>query len=135
MVASVEDQTAFDTGSSYFSNGNTWQQHELDELLRLADMAWNGVRLVAVGSRQGQNALVLTSQDGYAWQNRTPPDAVGGTFDDVTWTGTQFVAVGHTLGDMVFTSADGVTWSSESTGTALRARAEITSTIGAQPCR
>ena len=101
-------------------DGNTWQQHEMDELLTLADMAWNGDRLVAVGSRPGHNAVALTSQDGNAWQNCTPPGAVGGTFDDVTWTGTQFVAVGNTLGDLVFTSPDGLIWSSESTGTALR---------------
>ncbi len=97
-------------------NGINWQHQEMDQAFTVRDMAWNGDRLVAVG----YDGRILTSQDGTTWEDNSPPDAAEGWFGDVTWTGTQFAAVGNSLGDVVFTSPDGDTWSSESTGTALR---------------
>jgi hypothetical protein len=41
-------------------------------------------------------------------------------FDDVAWIGTHFVAVSRSSGDIVFTSTDGLSWTSEATGTGVR---------------
>ncbi len=37
----------------------------------------------------------------------------------MTWTGTHFVAVSRRSGDVIFTSTDGISWSSETTGTGV----------------
>ncbi|MBI5718419.1 MAG: exo-alpha-sialidase [Burkholderiales bacterium] len=71
----------------------------------IAGMAGNDSTRVAVGSQSGAPTIIVDT--GTGWR------LAGGTLDpahspaDVTWTGTQFVAVG---GRGVMRSADGVTW-------------------------
>ena len=90
-----------------------------DEYLYLTDMAWNGDRLVAVGRRRGDGGVIRSTTDGFNWVESVLPEDDVSEFDDVTWTGTHFVAVSSSSGDVIFTSRDGVSWSSETTGTGV----------------
>jgi hypothetical protein len=118
------------------TDGIAWVSQPLDPAGNLATVVWTGRQFVAVGdvfasSRDGRSwattapvipwggivALawdghqfagatgsgVFTSPDGGFWTLREP-----GKFDDVIWTGEQFVAAGA-LGTIA-TSPDGATW-------------------------
>ena len=101
-------------------DGFSWTQHPLDEHFSLRDMEWNGDRLVAVGKHSNTGRLILSSADGVIWQECLLPDIHGSDFFDVTWTGARFLAVSRPLGDVIFSSRDGIDWSTETTGTGLR---------------
>ena len=101
------------------SDGEVWQKQPADEYLYLTDMAWNGDRLVAVGRRRGDGGVIRSTTDGFNWVESVLPEDDVSEFDDVTWTGTHFVAVSSSSGDVIFTSRDGVSWSSETTGTGV----------------
>ncbi len=101
-------------------DGFDWSQHQLDEQVSLRDMEWNGDRLVAVGSHWETGRLILSSANGVNWVECLAPDIHGSVFFDVAWTGVRFLAVGRPLGDTIFTSTDGLNWSTETTGTGLR---------------
>jgi hypothetical protein len=107
-------------GSDYLTSadGEIWQVNLRDDNRDIVDMAWNGDRLVAVGG-WGFGGLILSTTDGIHWEKiGLPVEEVPG-FDDVTWTGTHFVAVSRSSGDLVFTSTNGLTWTSEITGTGV----------------
>ena len=82
-------------------------------------MAWSGNRLVAVGGRWEGGGFILSTTDGINWVECDLPVESVSDFDDVTWTGTHFVAVSRSSGDLIFTSTDGLDWSSETTGTGV----------------
>jgi len=109
------------SGSNYLSStdGVDWQQHTQPEDLELTDMAWNGDRLVAVGGRRQAGGVIRSTKDGVHWLEYALPEDSHSYFDDVTWTGTHFVAVFRSSGDVIFTSLDGISWSSETTGTGV----------------
>ncbi len=100
-------------------DGMSWVRQPLDELIELRDLAWNGDWLVAIGGVSGVGPLMMTSSGDLEWEVVTPPEGVGFDFDDVLWTGDRFVAVGGGNDDSVAFSSDGVSWSSEATGTGL----------------
>ncbi len=108
-------------GSMYLisSDGVVWRPHPQTEDLYLTDMAWNGDRLVAVGDRSEAGGVIRSTVDGLSWIESTLPEDDVSSFDDVTWTGTHFVAVSRSSGDVIFTSTDGLNWSSEITGTGV----------------
>jgi hypothetical protein len=108
-------------GSMYLisSGGVEWRPHPQAEDLYLADMAWNGDRLVAVGGRSEVGGVIRSTVDGLNWMESALPEDDVSSFDDVTWTGTHFVAVSRSSGDIVFTSTDGLSWTSETTGTGV----------------
>ena len=97
----------------------TWQQHSWPNSRDVRDMAWSGDRLVAVGGRSGVGGFILSTADGIQWLESELPIENVSDFDDVTWTGTHFVAVSRSSGDVIFTSTDGLNWSSEITGTGV----------------
>jgi hypothetical protein len=101
------------------SDGTTWEQHVMAEGVTLRDSAWNGNRLVAVGGRSESGGVVFSTTDGIEWLESVLPEPAPSGFDDVTWTGTHFVAVSRRSGDVVFTSTDGLLWSAETTGTGV----------------
>jgi hypothetical protein len=101
------------------TNGLVWRQHIQTEGVTLRDMAWNGDRLVAVGFREEVGGLIRSTVDGVVWLDSLLPEIPNSSFDDVTWTGTHFVAVSRSSGDLIFTSVDGLIWSSETTGTGV----------------
>ena len=109
------------SGSQYLTStdGLGWQQHPQSEDLELRDMAWSGDRLVAVGGRWQAGGVILSTDDGIHWVESALPEDDLSYFNDVTWTGTHFVAVSRKSGDVFFTSTDGISWSSETTGTGV----------------
>ncbi len=78
-------------------------------------VVWGGSQFVAVGRVVGQavplrwdRALIATSPDGAMWTERRASTEAK-VLRDVVWSGHRFVAVG----DAIFTSSDGVTWSAQ----------------------
>jgi hypothetical protein len=108
-------------GSMYLisSDGVDWRPHPQADDLDLIDMAWNGSRLVAVGGRWGVGGCIRSTVNGIDWVEAALPEEDVSSFDDITWTGTHFVAVSRSSGDLIFTSTDGLDWSVESTGTGV----------------
>ena len=82
-------------------------------------MEWNGDRLVAVGGRQGVGGVIWSSADGISWDEGLPPELDVGTFRDVAWTGSKFLAVGITVDNRIFRSADGIGWKIDSIGVGI----------------
>lgn len=82
------------------------------------DVVWTGSLWVVVGADSvnfGANAVVMYSSDGSTWTRvDLPTDAApaGYALRDITWTGSQFVAVGDNIqsGRVVVTSPDAATW-------------------------
>ena len=109
------------SGSNYLTStdGSVWDLETWGEELNLIDTAWNGTRLVAVGSRSDVGGLILSTEDGIKWVESALPEDDVSSFDDVTWTGTHFVAVSRKSGDVIFTSTDGLSWISETTCTGV----------------
>jgi hypothetical protein len=91
----------------------------------LSKVIWAGTQFVAVGRESvpgaGDFALILTSPDGLAWTQRAKDSVPVGAdiegpyglgLSSVAWSGSQFVAVGRTVGGSaaVWTSADALNW-------------------------
>ena len=91
-------------------DGNQWlaQTRGVRDDLRAA--VWAGTQMIAVGSvESGPDGAANTSPNGLAWTNRVLPAEPRTVYlHDVTWTGSQIVAVGGYAA--VLTSADGVEW-------------------------
>jgi hypothetical protein len=70
----------------------------------LTRVIWSGSQafFVAVGDD------IFTSTDAVTWTEQSA--GFTGTLMDVTWTASQFIAVGQFTGGAVLTSADGITW-------------------------
>jgi hypothetical protein len=81
-------------------DGVTWTKRALP-VQSLGDVAGSGDRLVAVAFDS-----IFTSQDGVTWSSYKPP--LPGFWKAVTWSGSQFVAVGQH--GIIVTSPDGITW-------------------------
>lgn len=101
------------------TDGEVWEQHSWPDSRDVRDMARSGDRLVAVGGRSGVGGFILSTTDGIDWVECELSSESVSDFDDVTWTGTHFVAVSRSSGDLIFTSPDGLDWSSETTGTGV----------------
>jgi hypothetical protein len=110
----------------YSSDGATWTASTINSTASLSGtnltgMAFSGATLMAVG----QGGTVLTSGDGITWTAQTTnitqnlnavaiSAGVTATLPAVASTSTFWVAVGDA--GSVFTSTDGVTWTSRNTG-------------------
>jgi hypothetical protein len=90
-------------GESWASVGSLPTQTEL------YGVAWNGERLVAVGT----GGTILTSSDGSSWTLRT--SGTNYRLNSVRWKGTIFIAVGNH--GTILTSPDGLTWTPRNSGT------------------
>jgi len=101
------------------TDGEIWQQHSWPDSRDVRDMAWSGNRLVAVGGRWGVGGFILSTTDGIHWVECELPIESAKDLDDVTWTGTHFVAVSRSSSDVIFTSPNGLDWLSETTGTGV----------------
>ncbi|MFZ4593243.1 MAG: Calx-beta domain-containing protein [Verrucomicrobiaceae bacterium] len=75
----------------------------------LRGIAWTGTRYVTVG----EGGVALTSTNGTAWTRV----AVAGTtaLKNIVWSGTKLLATSNAP-ELVWTSADGLTWAEHSTG-------------------
>jgi hypothetical protein len=102
------------------SDGVTWTQQNSEVITnasgyQLQSIVYNGFQFVAVGYgvSASDGGLVLTSTDGVNWTLQTPPYADVATYLlGVTWSGSQFVAVGFDMDNyaVILTSPDGVAW-------------------------
>ncbi len=91
-------------------DGRTWDVANLKSPGRAIDVASDGHQFVGVSD---YNDTVLTSPDGLAWTIRK--SSVSAPLRAITWTGTEYVAVGS--GSTILTSPDGVTWTKNSADT------------------
>jgi hypothetical protein len=96
------------------ADGKTWSENTFSiEEASINAVIWANNQYVAVGRVNGGTAnatpMILTSPDGFHWTDRSKSNHFGNGIDlrDVTWTGSNFVAVGEGLAS---TSADGITW-------------------------
>lgn len=89
------------------SNGKDWTAHQRKSGGTLFDIAWNGKIAVAVGLGGEKPAKIMTSADGIDWTDVLPPSETR-YLSAVTWSGSQFVAVGDNAS--IITSPDGVVW-------------------------
>jgi hypothetical protein len=101
------------------NDGVTWSRHVLFPAPGPAvlGLAYNGARYVAVGdaSSAGDPRTVLSSTDAFTWELETLPATLNAAgLYGVVWTGTEFVTVGGF--GAALTSADGVTWTNDFTG-------------------
>ena len=110
-------------------DGVVWTRRTSGSPASLNAVAFGGGQFVAVGS----NRTVLTSPDGVAWTLRGGvPSEMEANLLGVTWTGSQFVAVGadpsgrSDSGAGIMTSPDGVVWTVRTSPTAQPLRAATT---------
>lgn len=109
--------------------GNTWKKRVLpNPWIELHGVTFGHGLFVAVGNNRGvdtSSPVILVSADGVTWTEKryTPPPPMHpetfGRLNDVTWTGRQFIAVGHqgsiVRSDavaLIATSPDGDGWTS-----------------------
>jgi hypothetical protein len=88
-------------------DGKKWTAHQRENSGTLSDVAWNGKTAVAVGFSNEGPSLILSSEDGITWKQETQPSGTR-DLDAVTWSGSQFVAVGDNAS--IVTSPDGYAW-------------------------
>jgi hypothetical protein len=95
-------------------DGIHWFDHPfLQGVSFLTGAAWNGSVFLAIGYTSTGSSLAgsaLTSMNGVDWTAHSVP--VSGTLDAVAWNGAVFAAVGW---GHAAASADGVTWTGQST--------------------
>ena len=92
------------------SDAKTWHSQKVEEPGSLTDVISTGNLIVAVGatSKMDRNvSCVLTSTDGVHWNDEKAPQDIL-RLCGITWTGTQFVAVGDNSGIAI--SKDGHNW-------------------------
>ncbi|WP_423408241.1 flagellin [Heyndrickxia sp. MSNUG] len=101
--------SAYDGVMLTSDNGIDWDEHITANVDEFPKVAWNGDTYAAAGS----NGWVLTSTDGENWSQ----SQIGSEhFNDIIWTGNQFVAVGARS---IISSADGATWDVQPTSHVL----------------
>jgi len=113
----------------------TWTERNSGVTVDLAAIAANTTNVVIVGN----NAHILTSADGITWTPSTTPEWGGNLyFHDLTWDGSQYLAVGddydfdiNSWVGVIYSSPEGTNWTRRfkgGSGTVLNAVAANTST-------
>ena len=104
-------------------DGVTWTIQTLPYISGI-DHYFNGVaygagKFVAVGFDVNSKAIMLSStNNGVTW-TQSQAGVFGGTLQSITWTGTEFVAVGVAASGkaLILTSPDGLTWTQQAAET------------------
>jgi len=95
------------------SDGATWTP-VVATTSSLTAVAWGASQFVAVGG----SGAIITSPEGLNWTVQTSDFDGTGVFNDISWNGSFFVAVGYEtvnyIRSIIVTSPDGVTWTSQS---------------------
>ncbi len=76
-------------------------------------IVWTGSKFIAFAN-QPAPGVMLTSTNGATWHKQNLPSGFG-AYDDVSWNGARYVAVG--AGGAILTSPDGVNWAQQNSGT------------------
>ena len=96
--------------------GTTWTSRTAATSNSWRSIAYGNGRFVAV-SNTGTGTRVMSSTDGVTWST-TSTGVPDGNFSDVTWDGTNFIAVTNSsqtsTTDRAITSTDGINWTSRS---------------------
>ncbi len=98
------------------ADGTGWSSQTIPGSPVLNGITASSGLIVAVGKRLDSEAgLIITSTDGVTWS--PIPGTIQASLYAVVWSGTQFIAVGSTLGlpnaeAIAFTSPDGINWTS-----------------------
>lgn len=100
--------------------GINWTAVNSGTTITLNDITYaNNLNLwVAVGNSGVNGSTILTSPDGINWTTRTNPGSQ--PLNAISWSGTQFVAVGGTPGmgsSLILTSPDGTNWVTRTSST------------------
>lgn len=92
------------------TDSRIWASYDLDSNTNMTGIIWAQGKLVAIAG-----STLLTSTDGIAWSRWSGAEWNPGNFEigcncfqDVTWTGSLFVAVGYK--GVIVTSPDGIAW-------------------------
>jgi len=94
---------------------STWTSRTSGTTLDLNSIAANDTHAVVVGD----NNAILRSSDGTVWSDVSPPEFNNNSFNDVIWTGSEFIAVGQDYDfdinpegweGVIYTSPTGQTW-------------------------
>ena len=94
----------------YSYDGITWTTRTMTALFVISGMAWNGMMWVAVGNNySGTQDRIAYSYDGITWTGVTGTSIFSTQGQDITWTGTRWVAVGYGTNTTAY-STDGITW-------------------------
>ena len=106
------------------SDGLTWTAQDLSSIgatppWNLRSVVWSGTQFVAVGATTGfsPSEVILTSPDGASWTARPYVATTHADLRAVAWSGLRFVAAGGS--GEILTSADGITWTAQSSATAF----------------
>jgi hypothetical protein len=101
-------------------NGTEWTEVDRSDNYRhyLKGIVWTGSKFVAVGSSNpGDVSPVISSTDGLEWSDNPVTiqgeSAFQGDFIDISFNGEQFVALPDTNDTHIYTSYDGLSWSSQ----------------------
>ena len=97
-------------------DGATWSPGTPPPLTALESVAWS--TNLGLYAAVGWNGAIFTSATGSNWTDRSPSE-YSPSYREVIWDGTQFIAVGD-MGHIV-TSSDGVTWTTQTSGSDLQA--------------
>lgn len=91
------------------TDGVTWTTIDTPARAWLQSVTWTGSMFVAVGFRVGISATVLTSSDGFTWQQLSPSGFESGTsLNHVVWTGSRLVAVSSSA--RIYVSTNAAAW-------------------------
>ncbi len=98
-------------------DGITWTSRSLGTANIVKYLTWANSKLIAIcaNASSPSNGVIFTSPDGITWN---PGDSIKSPDlpNSVTWTGSQFVAIGTGT----LTSADGITWTKARAGSPLQ---------------
>lgn len=89
----------------------TWTPRVAGSLTNVNSGAWNGSKLATVGAL---STLTGTTVDNIAWVSHTTPSTSKRGFNDITWTGSNFIALADPAG--FYTSPDGAVWTKRGMG-------------------
>lgn len=103
-----------ESGSFFTSpDGSDWSRHYVGIDYALHDVAWNGERFAVAATRLAppgegpHSGAILTSEDGVSWTRRDAEHQLS-RMRGLTWSGSQFVAVGDN--GTILTSPEGIQW-------------------------
>ncbi|MDG2167005.1 MAG: chitobiase/beta-hexosaminidase C-terminal domain-containing protein [Opitutales bacterium] len=118
-VTDMKGGTATETDQIViFDPVNTWSARTSGTTNDLEGLGTDGTHVFAVG-----RGAILRSSDGQAYTNVAPGGSLNTTFNDIVWTGSEWIAIGMDAEfqggsffgwkPVIFSSPDGTTWSQD----------------------